>query len=86
MPQSDALLEMMKQVHADVVQIRDNHLAHIADDISEMKVEQAEMKKDITIVMAFKEEVEGELKGIVKKVIGVGIGVVSAVLGLPVIM
>jgi hypothetical protein len=77
---------MMKQVHADVVQIRDNHLAHIADDISEMKIEQAEMKKDIEVVMAFKQEVEGELRSVVKKVIGIGIGVISAVLGLPVIM
>ncbi len=86
MPPSDALLEMMKQVHADVVQIRDNHLAHIAEDISEIKVEQAEMKKDIAIVMDFKTEVEGELRSIVKKVIGVGIGMVGAILGLPVIM
>jgi len=86
MSPSDALLVMMKQVHADVVQIRDNHLAHIADDISEMKIEQAEMKKDIEVVMAFKQEVEGELRSVVKKVIGIGIGVISAVLGLPVIM
>tara|TARA_R100000231_G_scaffold69035_1_gene55027 strand:+ start:1038 stop:1298 length:261 start_codon:yes stop_codon:yes gene_type:complete len=86
MPPSDALLEMMKQVHADVVQIRDNHLAHIAEDISEIKIEQAEMKKDIALVMDFKDEVESELKSVVKKVIGVGIGVVATILGLPVVM
>ena len=86
MPPSDALLEMMKQVHADVVQIRDNHLAHIAEDISEIKIEQAEMKKDIALVMDFKDEVESELKSVVKKFIGVGIGVVATILGLPVVM
>jgi len=86
MPSDGVLLEMMKQVHTDVVQIRDNHLAHIAEDLTEMKVEQAEMKKDIAIVMDFKAEVEGSLRVIVKKVIGVGIGIVVAVLGLPVVM
>lgn len=86
MPPSDALLEMMKQIHADVVLIRDNHLAHIAEDISEIKIEQAEMKKDIALVMDFKDEVESELKSVVKKVIGVGIGVVATILGLPVVM
>lgn len=86
MPPSDVLLEMMKQIHTDVVLIRDNHLAHIAEDISEIKIEQAEMKKDIALVMDFKDEVESELKSVVKKVIGVGIGVVATILGLPVVM
>lgn len=82
----EVLLEMMKQIHSDVVTIRDNHLAHIADDITTMKVEQAEMKRDIEEVMTFKQEVERTMSKLLMRIVAIAGTTVAAALGLPVIM
>ena len=80
---ADVMLEMMKAIRDDLNTIRDNHLAHIADDISAIKVEQAEMRKDIDEVMGFKEEVEALVRDNLKKALSVVVVGIGAVVGIP---
>tara|TARA_R110001592_G_scaffold67354_8_gene206595 strand:- start:21932 stop:22189 length:258 start_codon:yes stop_codon:yes gene_type:complete len=82
----EVLLEMMRNIHSDVVTIRDNHLAHIAEDITDMKVEQSAMRKDLDEVMTFKQEVEKTVSTLLIRVVGVAGGAVTAALGLPLLM
>ncbi len=80
---ADVMLEMMKAIREDLNTIRDNHLAHIAEDISAIKVEQAEMRKDIDEDMGFKEEVEGFGRVNLKKAVSVVVVGIGAVVGIP---
>lgn len=80
---ADVMLEMMKAIREDLNTIRDNHLAHIAEDISAIKVEQAEMRKDIDEVMGFKEEVEALVRDNLKKALSVVVVGIGAVVGIP---
>tara|TARA_R100000406_G_scaffold15676_1_gene9721 strand:- start:631 stop:885 length:255 start_codon:yes stop_codon:yes gene_type:complete len=80
---ADVMLEMMKAIRDDLNTIRDNHLAHIAEDISAIKVEQAEMRKDIDEVMGFKEEVEALVRDNLKKALSVVVVGIGAVVGIP---
>ena len=83
MSMADVMLEMMKAIRDDLNTIRDNHLAHIAEDISAIKVEQAEMRKDIDEVMGFKEEVEALVRDNLKKALSVVVVGIGAVVGIP---
>lgn len=83
MSMADVMLEMMKAIREDLNTIRDNHLAHIAEDISAIKVEQAEMRKDIDEVMGFKEEVEALVRDNLKKALSVVVVGIGAVVGIP---
>ena len=80
---ADVMLEMMKAIRDDLNTIRDNHLSHIAEDISAIKVEQAEMRKDIDEVMGFKEEVEALVRDNLKKALSVVVVGIGAVVGIP---
>lgn len=79
----DATLELIKTIKSDLDVIRDNHLKHIAEDLTAMKVEQAEMRKDIDEVMGFKEEVEALVKDNLKKALSVVVVAVGAAIGIP---
>ena len=79
----DATLELIKQIKSDLDVIRDNHLKHIADDLTAMKVDQAEMRKDIDEVMGFKEEIEALVRDNVKKALSVVVVAVGAAIGIP---
>ncbi len=79
----DATLELIKTIKSDLDVIRDNHLKHIADDLTAMKVDQAEMRKDIDEVMGFKEEIETLVKDNLKKALSVVVVAVGAAIGIP---
>lgn len=77
------LLEMLKGLRQDVVTIRDNHLAHIAEDIDKIQQEQILARKDIDTLLDFKEGIEQHIKSAINKLfIGVGT-LVTASIGIP---
>ena len=77
------LLEMVKGLRHDVATIRDNHLAHIAEDIDGIKIEQANARRDIDELMGFKSELQQYFKsGINRLILGVGT-IVAASVGIP---
>ncbi|MBL96723.1 MAG: hypothetical protein CMF52_02815 [Legionellales bacterium] len=77
------MLEMLKGLRQDVVTIRDNHLAHIAEDIDKIQQEQILARKDIDELKTFKEGIEEYIKtGINKILVGVG-AIVTASIGIP---
>ena len=66
------MLEMLKGLRQDVVTIRDNHLAHITEDIDKIQQEQILARKDIDSLLDFKEGIEQYIKtGINKLLVGV---------------
>ena len=50
---SEVLLEMLRGLREDVVVIRENHLAHIAEDIQSIKAEQTRQQKEIDDLTEF---------------------------------
>tara|TARA_R110001592_G_scaffold70015_4_gene214736 strand:+ start:14980 stop:15243 length:264 start_codon:yes stop_codon:yes gene_type:complete len=84
MADADAiLLEMVKGLRHDVVTIRDNHLAHIADDIQDIKSEQAEQRRDIDDLKEFKNEIDSHIKTGVTKLVMAAAGILAAAYGIP---
>lgn len=77
------LLEMVKGLRHDVATIRDNHLAHIAEDIDTIKAEQAMARRDIDELMEFKTEIRDCIKSGINRLIVAVSAVVTAALGLP---
>ena len=77
------LLEMVKGLRHDVATIRDNHLAHIAEDIDTIKAEQAMARRDIDELMEFKTEIRDIFKSGINRLIVAVSAVVTAALGLP---
>ena len=53
----DILLEMMKQTNDDLRNLRDNHLVHLQDDVSEMKDELSGLRRDVDGLMSLKNEI-----------------------------
>ena len=76
---------MLKMIHQNLVTIRDNHLAHIAKDITQIKLEQVSMKKDLETVMAFKENVETNMSKAVLKLSAILASGLALILGVPMI-
>jgi DNA replicative helicase MCM subunit Mcm2 (Cdc46/Mcm family) len=82
MANADAvLLEMVKGLREDVVTIRDNHLAHIAEDIQEIKVEQTKARADIDDLMEFKAGINELVKAGINRLIAVTGAILAASLG-----
>jgi hypothetical protein len=82
MANADAvLLEMVKGLREDVVTIRDNHLAHIAEDIQEIKVEQTKARADIDDLMEFKAGLNELVKAGINRLIAVTGAILAASLG-----
>jgi hypothetical protein len=79
---STVLLEMVKGLRADVVTIRDNHLAHIADDIAEIKTEQVKARADIDDLMEFKSGINELVKAGLNRLIAVTGAILAASLGI----
>lgn len=77
------LLEMLKGLRQDVATIRDNHLAHIAEDIENIKTEQIETRRDIDDLMEFKTELQGQIGTAVNRVLLIALTAVTASLGVP---
>ena len=77
------LLEMLKGLRHDVATIRDNHLAHIAEDIENIKQEQVETRRDIDDLMAFKAELQGQIGTAVNRILLIALTAVTASLGVP---
>tara|TARA_R110000803_G_scaffold206959_1_gene274566 strand:+ start:406 stop:669 length:264 start_codon:yes stop_codon:yes gene_type:complete len=77
----DILLEMLKGLKEDVSVIRDNHLAHIGEDIQSIKAEQVAQRKDIDDLMAFKSEITDCIKSSVNRLLAGIAGITTAVLG-----
>lgn len=79
---STVLLEMVKGLRDDVVTIRDNHLAHIADDIQEIKTEQVKARADIDDLMEFKSGINELVKAGLNRLIAVTGAILAASLGI----
>lgn len=77
------LLEMLKGLRHDVATIRDNHLAHIAEDIENIKTEQIETRRDIDDLMEFKAELQGQIGTAVNRILLIALTAVTASLGVP---
>tara|TARA_A200000159_G_scaffold45801_1_gene42048 strand:+ start:1787 stop:2116 length:330 start_codon:yes stop_codon:yes gene_type:complete len=77
------LLEMLKGLRHDVATIRDNHLAHIAEDIENIKTEQIETRRDIDDLMEFKTELQGQIGTAVNRILLIALTAVTASLGVP---
>ncbi|BCU99631.1 MAG: hypothetical protein CM15mV29_0210 [uncultured marine virus] len=86
---SDTMMEMihrdMEMIHRDIVTMRDNHLAHIAEDITQIKLEQVSMKKDLETVMTFKENVETNMSKAMLKLSAILASGLALILGVPMI-
>ena len=76
---SEVLLEMLKGLREDVVVIRDNHLAHIADDIQSIKVEQNRQQKEIDELTEFVKQAKAYARNLT---LWAG-SLIAATLGLP---
>lgn len=76
---TEVLLEMLKGLREDVVVIRDNHLAHIAEDIQTIKTEQARQQKEIDDLTEF----VAQAKGYVRNLTLWAGSLIAATLGLP---
>mgnify|MGYP003638824428 FL=1 len=77
----DILLEMLKGLKHDVSVIRDNHLAHIGEDIQSIKAEQVAQRTDIDELMAFKSEIADCIKSAANRLLAGIAGIAGAVLG-----
>ena len=77
------LLEMLKGLRHDVATIRDNHLAHIAKDIEDIKTEQVEARRDIDDLMGFKAELQGQINSTINRILLIALTAVTASLGVP---
>ncbi len=77
------LLEMLKGLRDDVVVIRDNHLAHIAEDIQEIKSEQASQRRDIDDLVEFKEGINQHIKQGITRLTLTAAAIIAASLGIP---
>jgi len=80
---NEVLLEMLKGLRDDVVVIRDNHLAHIADDIQEIKTEQVAQRRDIEDLMEFKEGINQHIKSGITRLVLTAAALTTASLGIP---
>lgn len=79
----DVLLEMLKGLKEDVVTIRDNHLAHIAEDIKDIQTEQVSQRRDIDDLLVFKNDITDCIKAGVNRLILGFATIVAGALGLP---
>jgi len=80
---NEVLLEMLKGLRDDVVVIRDNHLAHIAEDIQDIKTEQAAQRRDIEDLMEFKEGINQHIKSGITRLVFTAAAIIAASLGIP---
>lgn len=82
----DVLLEMLKGLKTDIVTIRDNHLAHIADDIKDIQAEQVLQRRDIDELMVFKNDIRDCIRAGVNKLLLGFATIIGTALGLPKIL
>jgi hypothetical protein len=68
----EVMLAALQALHADVRTIRDNHLAHIAADIEDIKVEQATHGAAIADLQALKSRLMGVVFTLAASALGVG--------------
>jgi hypothetical protein len=66
----DRLYDLMRETREEMKVMRDNHLAHIADDLGELRTTTAVMSERLKSVENFKEEMEGWWKDYARKTIG----------------
>mgnify|MGYP003111522983 CR=1 FL=1 len=76
---SEVLLEMLRGLREDVVVIRDNHLAHIAEDIQSIKTEQVRQQKEIDDLASFVQQAKAYARNLT---LWAG-SLIAATLGLP---
>lgn len=69
MPKDDAILQMLGTMQNDIITIRDNHLAHIQADISEIKVKQATHGEEIAVL----KKGQGVIERVLLKIVTVGV-------------
>ncbi len=72
MGEDSLVIAAISAIHEDVRTIRDNHLAHIASDIEEIKVKQAEQGASIEDLQAFKSRLMGIIFTLAGSALGVG--------------
>jgi predicted nucleic acid-binding Zn-ribbon protein len=77
------LLEMLKGLRHDVAVIRDNHLAHIAQDIEDIKKEQTEARRDIDDLMDFKAELQAQIGSAINRILLIALTSITASIGVP---
>ncbi len=73
----------VESLAADVALIRDNHLVHLQEDVSEIKAQQTEMAKKM-IVMETKMDLAEEYLGKILKLllpIALGAGIIAEAIG-----
>jgi hypothetical protein len=68
----EVIIAALQALHEDVRVIRDNHLAHIADDIEQIKVTQATHGASIEDLNAFKSRIMGIVFALAGSAAGVG--------------
>jgi heterodisulfide reductase subunit A-like polyferredoxin len=76
---NEVMLEMLRGLREDVVVIRDNHLAHIAEDIQSIKTEQTRQQKEIDDLTEFVAQAKAYVRNLT---LWVG-SLLAATLGLP---
>lgn len=57
MSQADELQKAIEQTHADLVNLRDNHVHHLGLDLAEMKTDIAVIKEKVGGLEDFKKEI-----------------------------
>jgi hypothetical protein len=59
---SDDLRRLVEQTHADLVNLRDNHVNHLAQDISSLKTDVAVIKEQVSGLQSFKDEIVATIR------------------------
>lgn len=59
---SDELKKAIEQTHADLVNLRDNHVHHLALDLADLKTDVAVIKEKVSGLESFKDEVVKTLR------------------------
>ena len=75
----DALLALVQTIRDDQVNLRDNHLAHIQDDVTDIKLRVADIEHRLTPL----EELNALFKAHLLKISGVIFAGLAVWLGLP---
>ena len=79
----DILLEMVKQTNDDLRNLRDNHLVHLQDDVSEVKDEVMGLRRDVDGLMSVKKEITDLFRQHARFLISIFLIGVLATFGLP---
>ena len=83
---SDPHFQWTQAIHRDLVNLRDNHLAHIQEDLSSLKSDMKEVRRDVDDLKEVKDQVQRLVGRISFRLLLAIVATIGTVFGLPVAM